>query len=77
MSELKMLKASQNEGIVCHYISYLFPELIIPISYNSIPILVYCNGQYISLIEEGYIWCDSFRYEMNNGILTLKADVKI
>jgi len=81
MGELKMLRASQNEGIVCHYISYLFSELIIPISYDSIPVLIYCNGKYIGLIEEGYVWCDSFKYEIRKyevrKILILKVNVKI
>jgi len=38
--------------------------------------LIYCNGTYIGLIEEGYIWCDSFKYETRREILTLRVNIK-
>jgi len=80
--ELKMIGIDWNRGIFCHYFCYpIFQEIIIPVSYNHIPALLYCNGKYIGLIEEGYVWCDSFKYEIRKyevrKILILKVNVKI
>ena len=75
--ELKMIEINREKGIFCHYLCYpIFQEIIIPLSYSHIPVLIYCNGTYIGLIEEGYIWCDSFKYETRREILTLRVNIK-
>ena len=78
---LKMIKITEK-GIFCHYFCYpIFQEIIIPLSYGYIPILLYCNEKYVGLIEGGYIWCDSFKYETRKyevrKILVLKVSIKI